>query len=141
PTFSNHAFHVHSEAMYNARGQLRKGVEIIEAEADRVNINMLAHYTNRADIVITRPRQLTSEDKQIIQMEGLRYFTMRYPYAKIALHALQRLIKPSGTSIIRMAFRRNPYCNMLTQLCYERIGIAFGASPDVSTPDDLLDWS
>src|SRR5690606_16050541 len=105
PTFSNHAFGVHTEARYNAVGQVRQGVEIIEAEIDGVNVNPLAHYQDRADIIITRVRDLTEEEKSILQMEGLRYHRMKYPKAKIALHAIQRLFRPSGTSIIRLAFR------------------------------------
>jgi len=121
---------------------LRTGVMIIESQ-HRTNVNPILSYANDStDAVITRVPGLTPADHAALQLAALEYEGRPYPYGKIALHALDRILYSGRYVLRRLAFSGSEYCTALVQAIYQDAGLNLAPfDRDDIDPDKLLDYA
>jgi hypothetical protein len=118
---------------------------LIEAIFAGVQIHELERcYRGRDDLVsIWRPINISAEERQQICDRATAYNGSTYGYGKIVLHALDGLLGKLG---IPPVFKRMgglddfPICSYLVAKSYAEVGLFFGVSAKLASPDDIWDF-
>lgn len=118
------------------------GIQIIESQATiRINPLIKGYANASTDAVITRVPGLTDYDRARLQLRAQNLDGMKYPYAKIGLHALDRLLFHGRYVLRRFAFSGSEYCTALVQRIYHEAGLTLAPYDlDHIDPDSLLDY-
>jgi len=96
-------------------------------------------YTGQ-QVAIYRPKNISYETRKLIAARAASFKDTKYGWAKIVLHALDKLL--NGAYLFRrLAFLPNrPICSYAAAVAYADYGFSFGVKPYQAQPDDIWDY-
>ena len=91
-------------------------------------------------MAIYRAKNISYHTRQAIAARAASFEHTKYGWAKIVLHALDKLF--NGAYLFRrLAFLPNrPICSYAATVAYADYGFSFGVSPYEAQPDDIWDY-
>jgi hypothetical protein len=135
-----------AKTLVNHVGVISKGGSLRIAEISEARWRYLVHnlwdaYANTTqEVAIYRPKNISMGTRLDIAARAASFQNTRYGWAKIALHAADKVL--GGAYFFRrLAFLPNrPICSYAAAVAYADYGLSFGVNPYAAQPDDIWDY-
>lgn len=132
---------VNHVGIISSRGTIRSAFLVEALWRVRCHPLWSQYFGSETKVCIVRAKNIGPVVRKNIALHALNYRGLKYGWAKIILHFLDRLLTNGSYLFRRLAFLPNrPICSQLVSQVYSDFGLDFGVSPYEAQPDDIWDF-